>query len=352
MRRSIFSLALICALFSATSAHAQDPRFRVFETYVESLRAQMGIPGIAAAIVGPKNVLWEQGFGQYDLGLLSNTTRTDTPFHIDGLTQTITATMVLRCVEDGHLSLDDRIGKFSLDSPDPGATIAQLLTHTSGAANNLVFAYNPARLDPLAFALSECSGESSRQMVSDLLDRDHMINSVPGPDAVDLTPPYEGVTQASIERYTAIMQHLATPYAVDGKGHATKSHYTWTTLKASGGLISTVDDLAQFDLDLKNGIILKPETLAAAWQAPAGPQGQPLPHGMGWFVQTYNSKPIVWQFGVDENASSALLVTVPSQGLTLIMLANSDGLTKPFGLSAGDLTATPFGRVFLTIFAR
>jgi hypothetical protein len=32
-------------------------------------------------------------------------TRTDTPFHINGLTETLTASLVLRCVEERRLSL-------------------------------------------------------------------------------------------------------------------------------------------------------------------------------------------------------------------------------------------------------
>jgi hypothetical protein len=77
-----------------------------------------------------------------------------------------------------------------------------------------------------------------------------------------------------------------------------------------------------------------------------------MPHGLGWFVQSYAGEPVVWQFGVGENASSALIVTLPRRGLTLVLLANSDGLARPFALSAGDLTISPFGRLFLGIFVR
>jgi hypothetical protein len=68
-------------------------------------------------------------------------------------------------------------------------------------------------------------------------------------------------------------------------------------------------------------------------------------------VQTYNGEPVVWQFGVSENASSSLVVTLPARGLTLILLANSSGLVKMSALAAGDLTASPFGRLFLGLFA-
>jgi len=36
----------------------------------------------------------------------------------------------------------------------------------------------------------------------------------------------------------------------------------------------------------------------------------------------------------------------------LILLANSSGLAKPFNLAAGDLTVSPFARIFLGLFVR
>ena len=96
----------------------------------------------------------------------------------------------------------------------------------------------------------------------------------------------------------------------------------------------------------------RPETLGAAWSPQIGRDHALLPYGIGWFVQSYNGEPVVWQFGQTENASSSLMITLPSRGLTLILLANSDGLTKAFPLSAGDVSVSPFARVFLGLFAR
>mgnify|MGYP001157795804 CR=1 FL=1 len=98
--------------------------------------------------------------------------------------------------------------------------------------------------------------------------------------------------------------------------------------------------------------MLKPDTLAAAWHASAGGSGVALPHGLGWFVQNYNGELVVWQFGVGDNASSSLVVTVPYRYLTLILMANSDGLVRPLPLAAGDVTASPFAKVFLGLFVR
>jgi hypothetical protein len=123
-------------------------------------------------------------------------------------------------------------------------------------------------------------------------------------------------------------------------------------------VISTVQDLAEFVLALRRGILLKPDTLASAWQAPLGPDGERLPHGDGWFVQSYNGETVVWQYGIGEkienrgDSSSSLMVMLPSRGLTLIILANSSGLAKSLTLSAGDVSVSAFARVFLGLFAK
>jgi hypothetical protein len=94
-------------------------------------------------------------------------------------------------------------------------------------------------------------------------------------------------------------------------------------------------------------VLFSADTLSIAWRNPVNSNGQFLPHGMGWFVQTYNGEPVVWQFGIDPDAASSLIITLPNRNATLILLANSDGLAKPASLSAGDVTVSPFARVFL-----
>lgn len=332
-------------------AQADGPLLRLIGDYVESLRVQAGIPGLAVAVVGPDDIVWEQAFGRQDLEK-SVATRTDTPFHVDGITQLLTASFLLRCVEEGRLSLDDRIGNFRSDVPEPNATIRQLLTHTSGAPSDPVFEYRPERLDPLRVVVRACATESYRGSVMKLFDQLAMRDSVPGPDAARLTSPAEGIPDsASAERYARVLERLATPYRVNQQKRAFPSKYAATTLTPGGGLISTVRDLAQFDLGIKKGLLLLPETLTAAWTPPTGANGQPLPHGVGWFAGLFSGEKIVWQFGVSENASSALFVTVPGRRTTYILLANSTGLVDPLPTSVGQLVASPFLRVLLTFFA-
>ncbi len=342
----VIAAFLALALLQAPAAlpPTRERLFASFGRYLESLRAQSGIPGMAAAIMDSDGLAWEQAFGYEDLSR-SLQTRTDTLFHLDGLTQIVAATLVLRCVEEGRLTLDTPVGTFSPLSPYASATIGQILTHTSGNPIDPTFAYRPERLDVLAPAVSACRETTFRGAVAGLLDQLVMFDSVPGPDAV--TDP-----ALAVERYTSILSRLAVPYTVDAQGRPSASHYAATTLTPSSGLISTVLNFAQFDLALRQGDILRPETLAAAWQPPVGRNGS-LPHGYGWFVQTYNNEPVVWQFGVGANASSSsLVITLPARGITLVLLANSDGLAKPAKLAAGDVAASPFARVFFQLLVK
>lgn len=339
-------------LLSATVLlHAADDLvLSRFGDYLESLRAQAGIPALAATMVSTTDVTWERPFGQQDVER-NIFARTDTPFQLDASTQLLVAAQVLRCVEEGRLSLDDTAGKFAPTSADPGATLRQILTHTTSAADGLHFSYRPDRLAPLAAAIAACTGDTFGGAVISFLERLNMRDSVPGLDGRSWPPPSADPGGAVSERYTAVLGRLATPYVVDANRKASPSRYSSTSLTPASGLISTARDLAKFDLAIKKGW-LRAETLALAWAPPVGPTGQRLPHGLGWFVQSYNGEPIVWQFGISDSGSSSMILTAPFRGLTLILLANSSGLARPFSLEAGDVTVSPFARLFLEIFVR
>ena len=52
----------------------------------------------------------------------------DTPFHLDGITQTIVSSLLLRCAEDGWISLDDRVGLYA---PQSGKDTRRLIAKKS-----------------------------------------------------------------------------------------------------------------------------------------------------------------------------------------------------------------------------
>jgi len=332
-------ITLAVSLSAGILVHAADDLvISRFSDYIDALRVQAGIPGMVAAIVGLGDVQWERTYGVADVDK-NLAVRTDTPFHLDGMTQMFAASLVLRCVNDGW---------FTLNEPASGGTLGQLLSHTSPGPSGPVFSYNLERLNGIAQPLAQCTKTTLAGAVGKLLGQLSMQDAVPGPDAVDASWA-DGATRS---RYASAMNRLATPYAVDSRGRPSVSSYPARTLTPGAGLIASLHDLEQFDLGIKSGFVLGPDFLVTAWTPQTDGSGQRLPHAIGWFVQSYNGERVVWQFGVSDNASSSLMVTIPGRGLTLILLANSQGLTRPYPLAQGDVTASPFARIFLSLFVR
>jgi CubicO group peptidase (beta-lactamase class C family) len=353
MRRPLLRLAVALSLSAGVFVHAADDfLLSRFSDYLDALRTQAGIPGLAAAIVGPTDVTWERTFGFRDIERNFDV-RFDTPFQLDDTTQAIVASLAMQCASEGRLSLEDPVGKFSPSSAEAGASIGQLLTHTTGPAGSRNFAYHPERLEPLAAAIAACKESTFRSAAAELFDLATMIDSVPGSDVTLLTPPAEGFTANKLDQYAGALRRLATPYSIDKRGRPAPSSYVASTLTPASGMIASIRDLEAFDLRLKNNQLgYRQEWQALAWTPPTDASGKPLPHAYGWFVQDYNGDRLIWQFGVSDNASSSMIIMVPRRNVTLILLANSQGLARPFSLTPGDITVSPFARLFLSIFVR
>jgi CubicO group peptidase (beta-lactamase class C family) len=347
---SIASFVLVSIAVSLQPASAQSLSFSVFAGYLETFRAEAAIPGMSAAILQDGVVVWERGFGKQDVD--ANVAATpDTPYGIGQLSQVFGSTLLLRkCIDQSYARLSDRVIRWTPEYPDPSTTLSQLLSHTSPTGT---YQYSPDRFAALTGVIEECVDLKYREVLAnDVLDFLAMTRSVPGqtylspsPDDINL------LGQSRVDRYGAVLRDLAVPYRVVSRRAQRNLEFPTRPVDAADGVVSTVRDLAKFDQALDGGLLLQPSTRDLAWtQSYAGSVA--LPTGLGWFVQAYNGQPVAWQFGSVDGAYSSLIVKVlmPNRRLTFILLANSDGLSAPFPLSAGDVTASTFARLFLKSF--
>ncbi len=342
----VAALALVAVVALYSGAGAQNLAFSLFERYLEPLRVQAGIPGLSAAIVQDGQIVWERGFGLAEVES-SVAARADTPYNIADLTQTITTVMLAICGEYGLLRPDDPIRRWVPLAPDPPATLQQVLSHTSGATGG--FKYDLARFALLTGVVEACANQPYRKILATaILDRFIMLDAVPGRDVAALVagdaPLFDAATQ---QRYAATLQRLAVGYRLDRRGRVSRSELSAPAMNASTGLIASVRDLAKFDAALD--ILVRPDTLAFTWTNVTG-NGVTFPTALGWFAQTYERERLVWQFGLVPDGYSSLILKIPARRLTLILLANSDGLSAPFPLQDGDVTSSLFARTFLRLF--
>jgi CubicO group peptidase (beta-lactamase class C family) len=294
--------------------------------------------------------VWERGFGYQDLESRIPATP-DTPYLVGDITQTLAAVLLLQCVEIRRMAIDDAVSRFNV-SLEPDATLRQVLSHALPGGGD-TFKYDAERFSKLTFAIEWCAPQSYRKSVSHrLLERLAMKDSVPGRDLTSPSVVPEDLWDPAIlERYQRVLERLAVPYRLERRDRPVRAEpVPVETINAATGLVSTVRDLARFDAALDDGILLTQDTLQVAWRNGIGRDGLAMPTGLGWFVQTYRSQQVVWHFGHVPNAYSSLIIKLPAKRLTLILLANSDGLVAPYQLPLGDVTRSIFGNLFLRLF--
>jgi CubicO group peptidase (beta-lactamase class C family) len=142
-----------------------------------------------------------------------------------------------------------------------------------------------------------------------------------------------------------VIARLAKPYATHD-GRAVLADYPPRGISAAAGLISTVRDLARYDAAIDGNTLVRRESQTLAWTPFVLTSRQPSPYGLGWFSQSTTAGRVIWHYGLWPTFSS-LILKLPDRGVTLILLANSDGLSARFPLAAGDVTVSPFARAFV-----
>jgi CubicO group peptidase (beta-lactamase class C family) len=348
---------LTVLVLAATVAFAQQPpvftpfgALPVLDNYLEALRKQAGIPGMSAAVVRDGAIIWEKGYGYQNTAAKIAATP-DTPYLVGDLSGTLAAVMLLECSERRQLYLEEPIRKYGGALPEANVTIAQVLSHTNPAVAE-GFNYSPERYAQLTPVMEHCGeARSYRKSVAVLLDQRAMQDSVPGTDLwrSDSVLREGEFDREDLDRYRRVLDRMALPYRIDTRLRAERTEMPPITMSAENGLVSTVRDLARLDAALDSRLILHQDTLDSAWNPVTLPNNSVSPMGLGWFVQVHRGQRVVWHFGMIGSAYSSLLLKLPDQKITFILLANSDGLSNTFQLSSGDVTRSLFASLFLRL---
>ena len=156
------------------------------------------------------------------------------------------------------------------------------------------------------------------------------------------------ITEKHQQRFDTVTKILAQPYALDREFRITKISYP-QGFSTSAGLISTVLDMAKYDIAIDQNKFLTKETQQLAFTPAVSTKGESLPYGLGWFTTNYQGTKLLWHYGY-WTGNSSFILKVPEQNITFIIMANSDNLSRPTDLGSGNALSSPVGMAFLKTF--
>ncbi|MBB4637880.1 serine hydrolase domain-containing protein [Longimicrobium terrae] len=354
-RVSILGAAAVM-MAGAAPAVAQGNDVQAFAAEVDSLRRAAGIPGLSIAVVRDGRVVLARGFGWADVEARTPATE-HTPYNIASVTKTISGVVALRLAERGKLDLDRPLSSFAgwdefctevaADGPriffrdlrcDQPITFRHLMGMRINGDAGQRFFYNPIAFSWASRPMMQVTGRAFSDLVADEVFRP------------------AGMTEsARIHRALPLRADLAArlalPYHLDSAGTVIRSEPPAPQGDgAAGGVISTAADLARFDAALDDERLLADSSKQMMWSAGRNAAGQTLPYGVGWYVQEIGARRAVWHSGLWDGAYSALYLKLPDERLTLILLANSDGLGWGNPLDQAAVERSPFAAAFLRRF--
>lgn len=341
-------VAFFFACASAASAQQKglsaEKRAQI-EMAISSFMSANSVPGIGAAVVLDGEPAWSAGFGMADLENSSPAT-SSTLFRLGSISKPITATAILQLWERGKLDLDAPVQKFCPAFPQKEwpITSRELLGHLGGIRHYhpdgkgdvpedsarhfssmeeslLVFAADPLVAKPgtkfnystYGYTLLGCvlEGAASQKYV------DYVRENIFRP---------AGMAQTQADDYFSIISHRTRWYHKDKSGIVRNAGVLDSSYKIpGGGLISSADDMAQFEAAMLADKLLKPRTRDLMWTSLKTTDGKATGYALGWGVLDKFGVHILAHTGGQQGTSTAFAL-VPERRAGVVVLTNMDNV--------------------------
>jgi CubicO group peptidase (beta-lactamase class C family) len=323
------------------------------ETAVRAEIERARIPGLSASVVMNNQLRWSAGFGKADLES-DAPAMPSTVYRLASISKSITAVAALQLAERGRLDLDAPVQRYMPDFPEKAWPITprQLLAHLAGIRHYrdvsevcstrhyatlqdalALFQNDPLIAEPgarylystygytlLGAVIEAASGRSYPEYV-----REHIF--LPS-----------GMTQARADNSLEIIPGRARGYIRLPDGTLQNSALADTSNKTpGGGLAATVVDLAHFAIALDRGLLLNRRSMDQMFTVQQTRAGGPTGYGLGWYVTRQDGRTEVWHDGAQPQVSTVLSL-IPSQGFSVALLANLEGVDlKPLARQIAGL---------------
>jgi CubicO group peptidase (beta-lactamase class C family) len=351
----LFGSSVLCLLvfllagFSAASAQQKSlsaEKRAAIEKAVSGFMSANSVPGIGAAVVLEGERAWSSGFGMADLEDSAPAT-SSTLFRLGSISKPITATAILQLWERGKLDLDAPVQKYCAAFPQKESPITsrELLGHLGGirhynsdgkgdipedSARHFVsmeeslqiFAADPLVARPgtkfnystYGYTLLGCvlEGAASQKYV------DYVRENIFRP---------AGMAQTQADDFFAVIPHRTRWYHKDKSGIVHNAGVLDSSYKIpGGGLISSADDMAQFEAAILADKLLKRTTRDLMWTMQQPTEGKPSRYALGWFIAEKFGLRTAGHSGGQQGTDTVFLIA-PERRTGVVVLANMDSVS-------------------------
>jgi CubicO group peptidase (beta-lactamase class C family) len=347
MKRTIIAVLVLC-LLTADSLFAQSLTEKVDHVFAEWNTTSS--PGCALAVVKDGRIIYERGYGMANLELGISITP-QSVFDIGSVSKEITALAMLLLVQDGKISPDDDVRKYIPELPDYGNTITlrHMLHHTSGLRNyddlfDLVgipeadlttdrdaleltarqkgvnfkpgeeFLYSDTNFFLMSVVVKRVTGQTLRQFAQERIF---------GPLGMTSTHYHDDHTMIVPRRATGYAPHNGGGFEID------MSNFEQV---GDGSVMTTVEDLFKWDQNFEHPIVGGTEGIRLLTTPGTLNNGQPIPYGMGLFIDRYRGQKWIHHSG-EWVGYRAAFSRFPDQHFSTLLTCNCIGSMNPMGMA-------------------
>lgn len=334
------ALAFVVKLLALAGESEQQRVDRIFAAYDKA-----GSPGCALGVIRDGNFIYRKGYGMASLEL-GVPLSPQSVFYMGSVSKQFTAASVVLAAEQGFLSLDDNVRKYIPELPDYGhaITLREMLHHSSGFRDFLTLLYISGR---------HLADLHSKDEMIDLIVRQKGLNNIPGDEFIYSNTNYfllgevvKRATKKSLAEFAAenIFQPLGMVHtrfyddhtlvvpdrvAAYDLGNSGDFLVDWSTgfdLVGAGGLMSTVDDLLQWDRNFYENKLGKGTLIKEMQTRGILNSGKQISYALGLELGTYRGLPIVEHSGSLFGYRTEIL-RFPEQRFTAVCLCNLSSVT-------------------------
>jgi len=335
---SALPVLLALALLAPFATRADE-----VDDYVQAEMKRQHIPGLALAVAKNGELVKTAGYGLANVEL-NVPVRPDTVFQIQSVTKTFTATAIMLLVEEGKVSVDDKITRHLAGLPESwkGVTVRHLLSHTSGIKDFI----NEPTMDLRKDIQPEDVIESLRKLPLNFKPGEKYAYSNTGYHLLGMiirkvTGKYWGeflqerifgpleMNNTRVVSLSDIITNRAAGYVWE-REQLRNGHFLAPTILAyaGGGLRSTVLDLAKWDAALCTDKILKRSRLDQMWAPAKLNNGSDSTYGFGWGITNFHGHRLISHTGSHMTGFKTVLARFADDQLTVIVLTNQRGANQ------------------------